>query len=319
MKIKFGMRGIFLLLSLFLAGESVLGLSGCAKPGAPEKVEAKKAAYTCVMHHQIRRDKPGDCPICGMTLVPVEEVEGTPAPGGASGSDSGSSAPPKTAEGRPQEIQGLAPVHLTAYKEQLIGVKYATVQRAPITRIIRTTGRFAGGAGDFAALAGDFAARKPLRSSGRYVVADVYALDLPLVRVGERAFVTALSGTGARLEGRVSLIYPYDGTQSRVTRVKISLTQVPSPEIFANVEIEAVMPPKMAVPPTAVMDTGTQRYVFVQTAPGVFSPRPITTGFEGDDLWEVTSGLKEGEKVVQGANFLIDADSKIKAAFAETK
>jgi Cu(I)/Ag(I) efflux system membrane fusion protein len=67
------------------------------------------------------------------------------------------------------------------------------------------------------------------------------------------------------------------------------------------------------------MDTGTQRYVFVQTVPGTFVPRTITTGFEGDDLWEVTSGLKEGEEVVDGANFLIDADSKIKAAFAEEK
>ncbi len=365
MKTKSGMRSEWLRvgsvvfpLFLLLAGAVPLGIAGCSKQGGQAQVEAKKTTYTCVMHHQIRRDKPGDCPICGMTLVPLEQNEGTPkaAPPGA-----GQTAPkvekkikfwanpmnlgqhsdkPKKDEmgmdyvpvyeetvptsgvmgsGTPEEIQGLAPVQISHYKEQLIDVKYAMAQIAPITRVIRTTGRFAGGNGDFASLAGDFAARKPLRATGRYVVADVYALDQPLVKTGEKAYVTTLSGSGPRLEGRVSLIYPYDETQSRVTRVKITLSQAPPLEIFANVEIEAVTNPKLAVPPTSVMDTGTHRYVFVQTAPGVLNPRPITTGFEGDNLWEVTSGLKEGEKVVNGANFLIDADSKLKAAFADTK
>jgi len=327
MKNKSGVRGwglgvpsLAILLSLLVMVAGGMANNGCSKPSGQTQLAEKKTIYTCVMHHQIRRDKPGDCPICGMKLVPLEQVEGTPetAPEGrvqtapGQGSQEISHAPQL-------ETQGLAPVHLSPYKEQLIGVKYATVQMAPITRAIRTTGRFAGGAGDFASMATDFAAHKSLRSTGRYVVAEVYALDLPLVQVGQKAFVTALSGSGPRLEGRVSLIYPYDETQSRVTRVKITLSQAPPPEIFANVEIEAVTPPRLALPPTAVMDTGTQRYVFTAAGEGFFVPRRITTGYEGDNLWEVISGLKEGEKVVDGALYMIDADSKIQAAFSDVQ
>ena len=238
-----------------------------------------KTIYTCVMHHQIRRDKPGDCPICGMTLVPLEQVTGdatTPTLAGKPGVGPGkkikywanpmdpaqhSPKPQKDDMGmdyvpvyeeekgdgnqvKPDALKGLAPVQMSPYKQQLIGVRFATVSKVPITRVIHTNGRFAGGSGDFAALAGDFAARSPLRSSGRYVVADVYALDFPFVRVGQKAVVTALSGSGLKVEGKVSQIYPYDETQSRVSRVRINLAQSLPGELFANVDIEATTEPR---------------------------------------------------------------------------
>lgn len=242
----------------------------------------------------------------GMDYVPVYEEE----------TASGAGAP---GAGVPEEIQGLAPVRLSPYKEQLIGVKFAVAGKAPIVRIVRTTGRFAGGRSDFAVLTEDFAARKPLHPSGRYLVADLYALDAPYVRAGQRAFVTALNGTGSRVEGRVASFYPYDQTQSRVLQVKITLPSSAPPGPFADVEIETVTAPKLAVPKSAVLDTGTQKYVFQQTATGVFTPRRITVGLQGDSLLEVTSGLKPGDHVVDGADFLIDADSKLKAAFSDEK
>lgn len=322
--------------------------------GGVGRATASKTIYTCVMHHQIRRDKPGDCPICGMTLVPLERIQaeaGTPSPEAAGGKpgartirywanpmnpDQHSDKPMKDdmgmdyvpvyqeegaegpGSGASPGIQGMVPVHLSPYKEQLIGVRFATVQRAPVTRTIQTTGRFAGGEGDFADLAADFAAERPIRpGGGRYVVADVYALDIPFVKPGQKAWVSPLSGAGPKVAGKVARIYPYDNTQSRVIRVRINLSQGVPNEIFANVEIEASTDPLTAVPPGAVMDTGTRQYVFVETAPGTFEPRAVTTGFHGDDLWEVTSGLKPGDRVVDGANFMIDADSKLEAAFTD--
>jgi ssDNA-binding Zn-finger/Zn-ribbon topoisomerase 1 len=295
---------LFVGVALLLAGSG--WFLGCSQKPQGKPVVEKKIIYTCSMHHQIRKDQPGDCPICGMTLVPLEQIEGE-------GPEAGK------AEGAPDALKGLAPIRLSAYQQHLIDVKVMTVKKAALTRTVQATGRFGGGAGDFSSMAGDFAGHRPMGSSGRYVVADVYALDIPYVRAGQKAWVRGLSGSGSPAEGKVASIYPFDQTQSRVTRVKIVLSQASPQEMFANVAIEATIPARLAVPPAAVMDTGVQRYVFVQTTPGTFSPRAVTTGFEGDDLWEITSGLKEGEGVAVGANFLIDADSKIKAAFAEDK
>lgn len=353
MKTTKAWKAALLPLLAVLCATGILAVIGCSKNGPQAQSQVKKTIYTCVMHHQIRREQPGDCPICGMTLVPLEQVEGTariavpsaPKPekkikywANPMHPEQRSNKPmkdemgmdyvpvyeegleaPVAEAGAPPEIAGLAPVHITPYKAQLIDLKFTALRKAPITKTIYTNGRFTGGEGDFAALAGEFAAGQQTRPSGRYVVADIYALDLPFVKVGQKAFVTALSGSGPRVEGRVSYIYPYDQTQSRITRVRISLRQAPPAEIFANVAIEATTEPKLAVPSTAIMDTGTQRYVFVQTADGTFTPEKITTGFEGDDLWEVASGLKEGDQVVDGALYLVDADSKLKAAFSESK
>lgn len=392
---------------LAVCAMGVWAVAGYSENGSSAQSQAKKTTYTCAMHPQIRRDKPGDCPICGMTLIPVKNEGVTPmvalpapkadSPGekkikywanpmnparhspkpmkdemgmdyvpvyeegtpDAAPSDGGktqskekkikywanpmhpeqhsdkpkkddmgmdyvpvyeeASQSPVSGTGAPPEIAGLAPVHITPYKAQLIDVKFAEVEKVAITKVIHTVGRFAGGEGDFAALAGDFAAEKPIKSSGRFVVADVYAVDLPFVKVGQKAFVGTLSSSGPRVEGKITYIYPYDQTQSRITRVRISLAQAAPPGIFGNVDIEAVTAPKLAVPPTAVMDTGTQRYVFVQTGDGTFTPEIITTGFEGEGWWEVTSGLKEGDRVVDGALYLIDADSKLNASFSDVK
>lgn len=288
------------LMIMMTGGILVLSPMGCGPKPVPVQSNVKKVKYWVdPMDSNYKRDKPGKAP-CGMDLVAVYEVD-------------------TVSEGAPEALQGLAPVQISPYKQQLIGVRLATAQKAVLTRVIHTGGRFAGGDGDFAALAGNFAARNPLQSSGRYVVADVYALDIPFVKTGQKAVVTSLSGSGERVEGKITHIYPYDETQSRVTRVKITLDQPMKNGLFANVDILAATGPLLCVPQSAVMDTGTHRYVFVQTEPGSFSPREITAGYQGTDLWEVTSGLKDGEQVVDGANFLIDADSKITSSFSENK
>ncbi|MFH1066561.1 MAG: efflux RND transporter periplasmic adaptor subunit [bacterium] len=58
----------------------LLGLSWFAacSPSANEKSGGGKTIYTCSMHPQVRQDKPGNCPICGMKLVPVNEAEPQP-------------------------------------------------------------------------------------------------------------------------------------------------------------------------------------------------------------------------------------------------
>ena len=255
--------------------------------------------YYCPMHTFEHSDKPGKCPICAMDLIPKMK------------SSASSPTSMATTSEVPDALKGLAPIDISDFQAKMIDVKLAPAQIAPVIRMVRTVGRFAGGEGDFASLASDFVAPGTVGTSGgRYVVADVYALDLPFVKVGQKALVSPLNG-GAPVEGAVSKIYPYDGTQSRETRVKIHLNQPGPAEIYANVEIETTTPPRLSVPREAVLSTGTQSYVYVQDGQGHFTPRAVTVGFKGDDLFEITSGLKEGEQVAYGGTFMLDADSHI--------
>ena len=70
----------------------------------------------------------------------------------------------------------------------------------------------------------------------------------------------------------------------------------------------------LTVPDSAVIDTGTRRIVLVQVDEGRFEPREVELGGRGENYVEVVKGVREGEQVVVAANFLIDAESNLKAA-----
>lgn len=299
---------IVLIVLLAAAGGVIYGWKSRPAGPAASKSASDTLYYTCVMHPFIHRDEPGKCPICSMDLVPVkkDKVQAqTAASAGAAG---------------PDALEGLAPVKLTPFKEQMIGVRLAPVRAAQVVRDIRTVGRFAGGAGNFAATSADFTGRGTVKSGGgAYVVADVYALDQPFVKAGQKAWVSPFSHPELKVEGRVARFYPYDGTQSRVMRVRIDLKASLTQEVFANVQIEATVPARMAVPRDAVLHTGTQAYVFVERSPGEFGATPVVVGFQGDDLCEIASGLKAGDQVAWGGNFMLDADAHINATSPEAK
>jgi Cu(I)/Ag(I) efflux system membrane fusion protein len=70
----------------------------------------------------------------------------------------------------------------------------------------------------------------------------------------------------------------------------------------------------LTVPDSAVIDTGTRRLVLVQVGEGRFEPREVELGGRGENFVEVIKGVSDGEQVVVAANFLIDAESNLKAA-----
>ena len=76
----------------------------------------------------------------------------------------------------------------------------------------------------------------------------------------------------------------------------------------------------LAVPESAVLDDGTHQAVLIDKGEGRFEPRQVKLGRRGGGYVEITKGVTEGEAVVTSANFLIDAESNLKAAlkgFAE--
>lgn len=258
------------------------------------------SVYTCPMHPEIRQDRPGTCPICNMDLVREEQSEGANAEGMAPG------------DGRPEFFGELAVIHLSPYKQQLIGLTRTVLEKRTLVRHVRSVGRLA--SGGFEAAAGDYAATGIVTdSSGRYLIADVLALDIPDVKAGQKAIVTPLSRPGRKWEGRVTRLFPYDGSQTRVRRVRVDVTGTFPSEPYFEVEILANLGRRLAIPGDAVLDSGTRRYVFVARPDGHFEPREVETGVVGDDGIEVLRGVKEGEEVVRGANFLVDADSRLAA------
>jgi membrane fusion protein, copper/silver efflux system len=106
---------------------------------------------------------------------------------------------------------------------------------------------------------------------------------------------------------------------TRTARVR-ALLSVPQaelrPETFVTARIHVPLGRVLAVPKDAVMDTGEHRIVFVVGGEGRFTPHAVTLGREADDAWEVLGGLEAGDEVVTSANFLIDSESRFRAALA---
>ncbi|HML42671.1 MAG TPA: efflux RND transporter periplasmic adaptor subunit [Hyphomicrobium zavarzinii] len=151
-----------------------------------------------------------------------------------------------------------------------------------------------------------------------WVLADVPEFDLGAVRLGAPATIRVRSLPGRRLNGRVSLIYPQVGEATRATRVRIEIANPDGallPNMYAEVEIgTGAAAPVVAVPDDAVIDTGTRQVVILDRGEGRFEPREVKIGLRGEGFTEIRDGIAEGDRVVVAANFLIDAESNLKAA-----
>jgi membrane fusion protein, copper/silver efflux system len=149
-----------------------------------------------------------------------------------------------------------------------------------------------------------------------WIYAQILENDLGFIAPSQKVVVT-ISVYHEKVEGVIKSIAPFIDPGTRTSRARIELPNYRgelSVNMFANVEIPVEMDNTLVVPDEAVMDTGLNKIVFVKTQEGVFEPRLITTGFDGQGMVAVKSGLKEGESVVTSANFLIDSESRLKAA-----
>ena len=150
-----------------------------------------------------------------------------------------------------------------------------------------------------------------------WLEADVYEYELASIKTGQKASVTVDAYPGKTFEGEVSFIYPYLQTETRTAKVRLvlqNLEELLKPGMYANVAIESAPHDQLLVPASAVFDTGTRQYVFVQAEPGVFAPKEIEPGAKVGERVVVTKGLKDGERVVVDGNFLLDSESQLKAA-----
>ena len=156
--------------------------------------------------------------------------------------------------------------------------------------------------------------------SNVWVMADVPEYDLASVRIGAKVNVTVRSLPGKTFKGVVDLVYSQVDMQTRTTKVRIELANPNGlllANMYADVEIETGAPkPVVAVPNSAVIDTGDRQLVFIDKGEGQFEPKDVKLGVRGEDQTEVTKGIAAGDRVVVAANFLLDAESNLNSALS---
>jgi Cu(I)/Ag(I) efflux system membrane fusion protein/cobalt-zinc-cadmium efflux system membrane fusion protein len=442
---------------LYVSCKGRNGTSAASEPAGHEPVQAEKAKpgaektlYQCPMHPTYTSDKPGDCPICGMKLVPVKSEEqpaaaqaapapkkkvmyrSTMSPGEVSdkpGKDSmGMDMVPFEVEesGAVTEVGGRVQVKISPERQQLIGIKTASVKSQPIHKLIKAVGRvdyaepnlsivnlkfdgwveelFVNSTGravrrgeplfdiyspdlvsaqqeylialKAGATLGDSSsilksAREKLRlwdipdreveelgrtgqtkktvtiyspgsgivieknvvqgqkiMSGEnlfkiadlsrvWILGEIYEYELPFIKTGQEAKISLSYYPGESFAGTITYIYPYLKPETRTNQVRIEVANPGlklKPEMFADLEIHVDYGTKLTVPSDAVLDAGDTKIVFVAKGDGYFEPREVKLGVRGQDIYEVLSGVSEGENVVTSANFLVDSESSLKAA-----
>ncbi|HXI10688.1 MAG TPA: efflux RND transporter periplasmic adaptor subunit, partial [Thermodesulfobacteriota bacterium] len=161
-----------------------------------------------------------------------------------------------------------------------------------------------------------------------WVYGEVYEYEIPYIKVGESADLTPSYSPSEVYRGRIDHVYshlgsiryvPEAGTEIRTAKVRFEL---PNKDhklklgMYLNVEIAVRLGNKhLSVPDSAVIDTGTRQIVIVDRMDGTFEPREVKLGARAENYYEALEGVKEGERVVTSANFLIDSESNLTAAF----
>ena len=340
-------------LSFLIVLSLLLGAQACSKkesePASASQPEKKTLYYTCPMHPQIHRDEPGKCPICGMDLVPVHETDPT-----KSSESKNSSSTKVLISSEKQQLIGVKTTKVE--QRPLVREIFATGQVAYHPELfsaqqeyliaLKTAGLQRGASSDMDALQNQLieasrlrlltlgmseAQIKVLRKQGRaeqslilpqnqgksWVYASVNESDLPWIKAGASAKVF-IPGLADPIEAQVDSITPVIDRETRSAQIRIQLPQSEAlrPNLYLKLIIQAKSEPVLSMPSEAILDSGHQQLAFVDLGKGYFESRPVKIGRRGRDGVEVLSGLSLGESVVSSANFLIDSESKLKAAIS---
>lgn len=380
---------------LLLAGGGV-GLSGCKRGDKGEHAgKSIKANFHCPMHSTYVSDRAGDCPICGMRLVPIKSDDAEK--GGERKPlfyrhpmrpDVTSHDPQKDDMGMDYvpvyageinndgnsigRIADRAPVSLSQERQQLIGVRTTLVARRDLEILVRCSGRVAYDPDLYNAIVEHREALKAkenvkespwpdvrdradalvqssrlrLRQTGLseeqinrlrsttenptnlllsekggsvWVYAQIYENEAGIIKPGQIMDIASAAFPDLRLKGRVVAVDTNLNPDTRTLRVR---GEIQNPEgllrseMYVDATIHVALGRKLAIPEDAVLDTGSRRIIFVETRAGHYEPREVALGRQAEGYREVLSGVVEGERVVTSANFLIDSESRLKAAIS---
>ncbi|MCI0719369.1 MAG: efflux RND transporter periplasmic adaptor subunit [Acidobacteria bacterium] len=153
-----------------------------------------------------------------------------------------------------------------------------------------------------------------------WILGDIYEYELPYVKSGQLVEIEFPYASETKsLRGNVTYLYPYLDPKTRTAQVRMEFPNPGfqlKPDMFVNLKLKVSLGPSLAVPEDAVLDTGSEQYVFVDKGEGYLEPRPVKVGGEAMGYVAIQSGLSAGERVVTAANFILDSESRLKGAFA---
>ena len=154
-----------------------------------------------------------------------------------------------------------------------------------------------------------------------WIIADVSEQESGLIKKGQLGMVKLDAYPGREFSSRVTFVYPTLNMQTRTTQVRLEIANAAGllrPGMYAQVGLAGLgsKGKVVAVPDSSVIYSGRREVVLVELSAGRFEARVVKLGTHSDDYVEIKEGIGEGEKVVVSANFLIDAESNLKAVIA---
>jgi len=148
-----------------------------------------------------------------------------------------------------------------------------------------------------------------------WMYADIYEYEISFVKLGQKVEVTTQAYPGEVFTGKINFIAPTLNPSTRTLSIRAEFhnpAEKLKPEMYVNAKIKVASGKSLVVPATAVLSTGKKEIVWVQVEPGVFQPKEVKTGVRAGDYYSVLEGLKDGEKVVSKAGFLLDSESQMR-------
>jgi RND family efflux transporter MFP subunit len=152
-----------------------------------------------------------------------------------------------------------------------------------------------------------------------WVYAQIFQNDVGRVKPGDTAQITVDSYPGRTFSGQIEEILPQVDMTTRTVRVRLAMANPGlklKPGMFVNVDVKTSLGRQLAVPVSAVFQSGTRQLVFLYHGNGSLEPKEITTGPRVGDDFVVLKGVEAHQSIVTSANFLIDSESQLQAAAA---
>ena len=155
-----------------------------------------------------------------------------------------------------------------------------------------------------------------------WVMAEVYEYEAPWLQLGQEAEMSLAYQPGKTYHGKIVYVYPYLKNMTRTIQVRMEFPNTPDfelkPDMWSNVVIHStIVHDGLAIPIQAVLRTGKRDIALVALGKGRFAPRDLRLGAQAGDEFQVLEGLKEGERVVTSAQFLINSESNLRSAIGK--